>query len=212
MPLRVLKDSILPPPTELLLPSIHHWATEEDESDNGSAGTTDIEALERQVNALGSKMADLEAILTDLDARLRRFRLEVQEAPSCIARLERWSADVGLELHSLRTGLRQESVVRATLAQRLILVGEKLGINDFSADTDDAPVGWWTVKETAAYLHVSESTLRRYIRKGIIPASRLPGSRSLRIPVKEIPSLMEQVQRHAPPDAASDDSTEASTE
>ena len=57
MPLRVLKDSILPPPTELLLPSIHHWATEEDENENGAAGAADVEALARQVNALGSKMA-----------------------------------------------------------------------------------------------------------------------------------------------------------
>mgnify|MGYP001626380320 CR=1 FL=1 len=48
---------------------------------------------------------------------------------------------------------------------------------------------YYTVKELAALLRVSDSTIRRMIRKGQIKAIKLP-SGTLRIPEEEVSKLL----------------------
>jgi len=51
-----------------------------------------------------------------------------------------------------------------------------------------------TAKEACVFLQVSDSTLRRYVKIGKLPAGRLAGIRSLRFRRSDLLALLEQVQ------------------
>ncbi|HIC88501.1 MAG TPA: DNA-binding protein [Anaerolineae bacterium] len=49
---------------------------------------------------------------------------------------------------------------------------------------------WLTVAEAAEYLRVSDSTVRRYVREGLLPAARLPDKRGIRVRRSDLETLL----------------------
>jgi excisionase family DNA binding protein len=52
---------------------------------------------------------------------------------------------------------------------------------------------WLSPKQAAAEIKVAPSTLRGYIRKGLLPIRRIRGSRLLRIRRSDLLNLLEEV-------------------
>jgi excisionase family DNA binding protein len=56
--------------------------------------------------------------------------------------------------------------------------------------TIDSP--WFSQNQVAEYLGVTPRTIRNYISSGVLPASRVRGSRLVRIHRDDVEALMEQ--------------------
>jgi excisionase family DNA binding protein len=51
--------------------------------------------------------------------------------------------------------------------------------------------GWLSPRQAAAWLGVGMSTVRGYIRRGVLPVRRIRGSRLLRVHVEDLERLLE---------------------
>ncbi|GAB4558555.1 MAG: hypothetical protein Kow0047_03730 [Anaerolineae bacterium] len=60
-----------------------------------------------------------------------------------------------------------------------------------SLESSEIVDSWITVREAAEYLGLSQSTVRRYIRQGLLPAARLPSGRGVRILRSEVERLLD---------------------
>jgi excisionase family DNA binding protein len=67
-----------------------------------------------------------------------------------------------------------------------------------------------TVEQAAQYLQVSQSSIRSYIRQGMLKAYRIAGKRKVLIPRTELLSLLEPARHDGTaPDTGSNGSREA---
>ena len=57
---------------------------------------------------------------------------------------------------------------------------------------------WYSQQQAAEYLGVTDRTVRNYIRRGILPASRVRGGRTIRIDVADLDALMRPVPTTGP--------------
>jgi excisionase family DNA binding protein len=57
----------------------------------------------------------------------------------------------------------------------------------------ESPEVWLSLKQAATEIEVARSTLRGYIRKGLLPVRRIRGSRLLRIRRTDLLNLLEDV-------------------
>lgn len=122
--------------------------------------------------------ARLEELIREVErCRLMQQRLEnalaqVQQQmwllPAYLIRLEQWSIEAEARLMQLAPG----------------------NAPALSSGQESEAVPWATVKEVAQHLGLNPSTVRRYIRRGILPAARLPGGRGLRIRWEDVRSRL----------------------
>lgn len=67
-----------------------------------------------------------------------------------------------------------------------------------------------TVEQAAAYLQISQSSIRSYIRQGMLKAFRIAGKRKVLIPRNELLALLEPARHeHKPAGDAQDGDTNA---
>lgn len=59
------------------------------------------------------------------------------------------------------------------------------------------PRRWFSQKEAAEYLGVTDRTVRNYIARGLIPAHRVKGSRLIRIEQADLDALMRPIPSSA---------------
>lgn len=59
--------------------------------------------------------------------------------------------------------------------------------------TTSGPQTWLSQAEAAAYIGVTDRTIRNYIASGILPAARVRGSRLVRIRVTDLDALMRPI-------------------
>lgn len=52
---------------------------------------------------------------------------------------------------------------------------------------------WLTQAEVAEHLGVTDRTVRNYIARGVLPASRIRGSRQIRVRLDDVEALMQPV-------------------
>jgi excisionase family DNA binding protein len=52
---------------------------------------------------------------------------------------------------------------------------------------------WYSQQEAAEYLGLTDRTIRNYIRRGVLPASRVRGGRTIRIDVADLDGLLRPV-------------------
>ena len=65
-----------------------------------------------------------------------------------------------------------------------------------------------TVEQAAQYLQISQSSIRSYIRQGMLKAFRIAGKRKVLIPRTELLALLEPARATAVVNAGNGDSTE----
>ncbi|WP_366925085.1 helix-turn-helix domain-containing protein [Nocardioides sp. REDSEA-S30_B4] len=61
---------------------------------------------------------------------------------------------------------------------------------------------WLSQQDAAAYLGVTDRTIRNYIARGLLPAHRIRGSRSIRIARADLEALLRPIPAGGGPDAA----------
>ena len=79
------------------------------------------------------------------------------------------------------------------MESRLEQLDAACGIQTASVAEPEEIEPWLSVQEIAGQLSLSESTIRRYIREGKLPATRLPGGRGLRLRWEDVQEQMAQV-------------------
>jgi excisionase family DNA binding protein len=117
----------------------------------------------------------------DLAARLEELIREVERCRLMQQRLENALAQVQQQMWLLPAYLIRLEQWSIAAEARLTQLAPGNGAPALASGQEPKAVRWATVKEVARYLGLSPSTVRRYIRKGILPAARLPGGRGLRI-------------------------------
>ena len=148
----------------------------------GGAANTEMRLPQR-----ASSLDELAALVSQLAYQLDRS-LRVQQ------HLERHLAALEQQLGSLPAYIVRLERGNLQIEARLAQLGKTSGFCAESEDgASDADV-WLSVKEVAQQLSLTESTVRRYIRDGRLPASRLPGGRGLRMNWALVHERMSQIQ------------------
>jgi excisionase family DNA binding protein len=141
----------------------------------------------RPAQQRASSLEELAALVSQLAYQLDRSLRVQQHLERHIAALEQQLGSLPACLVRLERGNLQ---IEARLAQ---LDGTSGFCTDSENGASDADP-WLSLKEVAQQLSLTESTVRRYIREGRLPASRLPGGRGLRINWSLVEDKMPQIQ------------------
>jgi excisionase family DNA binding protein len=147
-----------------------------------------VSQLRQQMQALPAYMLRLERWSLDAEARLNQ--LDRADGPANVsARVVACPTamtEAVLDAASAGTTSTQAPGSDAAVSTSKMRVGEtadvsaSLGGISVESGLGD-PAQWRSVKEVAQALSLKESTVRRYIRQGRLPAARLPSGRGLRI-------------------------------
>ena len=114
-----------------------------------------------------------------LQQQVQALEEQVRTLPGYIVRLEQWWVDLERRLKRLGHMVELEPTPAAAAQS--------------SRETEEEPEKWLSVKEVANQYNISESTVRRYIRQGRLPAMRLPGGRGLRLRWQDVRERMRPI-------------------
>ncbi len=147
---------------------------------------------EQGVVASGQQAASLEELAARLDELIR----EVNRCRAMQQRLENAIAQVQQQVWLLPAYLIRLEQWSVEAEARLMQLAPSSGDAGpaISAGTSSEVARWASVKEVAERLGLSESTVRRYVRQGILPAVRLPVGRGLRLRWSDVLSRLPEAE------------------
>lgn len=141
--------------------------------------------LQSQIRSLPGHIVRLEQGNIEVEARLDRLGLAIEPHASVNSDAHT-EASIPRALESSReTGkVPFPSWQRSDNASTRFMMSAQTTSSPTVCVAEKTP--WLSVKDVAVRLNLSESTVRRYIREGILPAARLPGGRGLRLDWEEV--------------------------
>jgi len=139
------------------------------ESEDKMRATPDQEDVFSRMDELLCDLTHLYLAQQHLEQELTELQQQVHFVPASMARLEQWKIDAEKQLAQLVEATNGESI-RVEKPDAVI-----------ASVVEEADASWRSVREVAQSLSLSESTVRRYVRQGKLPAVRLPGGRGLRL-------------------------------
>jgi excisionase family DNA binding protein len=139
---------------------------------NDAPEATSLEDLATQVGRLERELERVQWMQRQLEQQMLGLINQLQVLPACIMRLEQWSGEADRRLTSL---------------DRVVDGGET---------ALSSRKQWHSIKEVATQLGMSESTVRRYIREGKLPAVRLHGGRGIRLSWSDIVEQVSSLDLH----------------
>lgn len=136
----------------------------DEEQSTGVLGqqTTSVEELAARLDELIREVNRCRLMQQRLEDAIAQVQQQVWLLPAYLIRLEQWSVEAEARLMQLAPSSGDAGPAIA-------------------AGVPSETARWASVKEVAERLGLSESTVRRYVRQGILPAVRLPIGRGLRL-------------------------------
>jgi len=137
--------------------------------------TTSVEELAARLEELIREINRCRVTQQRLENAIAQVQQQVWLLPAYLIRLEQWSVEAEARLMQLASASGDGGLA-------------------ISAETPSEATRWAIVKEVAERLGLSESTVRRYVRQGILPAVRLPIGRGLRLRWSDVLSRLPEAE------------------
>jgi excisionase family DNA binding protein len=134
-----------------------------------------VEELAARLNELIREINHCRLTQQRLENALAQVQQQVWLLPAYLIRLEQWSVEAEARLMQLASAYGDGGLA-------------------ISAEAPSEMARWASVKEVAERLGLSESTVRRYVRQGILPAVRLPIGRGLRLRWSDVLSRLPEAE------------------
>jgi excisionase family DNA binding protein len=153
------------------------------ETESETDAPTDIDEMAALMWLLKRELDQCRRSQEQLQRELETLEQQLETVPAYLVRLEQRHCE---------------------MESRIEQLDEACGISSATVAEPEAIDPWLSVQDIAGQLSLSESTVRRYIREGKLPAARLPGGRGLRLRWPDVQQSMEQIGSGEPdrePDA-----------